>query len=358
MVLLIGAGIIGLIGVVVTYRRQKGLEEGQFLQELGDAGRQLGDQNPTIQAVGIYSLAGLADRSPLERRQQCINVLCAYIRLPYNPAGLPDTTEKIVRTTTLQNGMSAGESIECTTTLRPHDRITRETIVRVIAQHLRKNSKVSWSKLHFDFTGATFDYGDFSDTIFKGHVRFVKAQFIGGTIDFRRIELPIVQFPPVEFNGGILDFRWAKFNGGTVTFRNAQLSSGFLNFWSAEFNGGTVDFREAKFDGSDVRFWYSEFNGGIVDFREAAFNDSRITYQEVEFNGGIVDFKGAAFKNGTLTFQEGEFNGGIVKGADFNGSTIDFSIPRDWTTPPKVPWRDGEETPAGVVPDAWPPRTY
>lgn len=166
MVLFIGAGLVAVVGVVVAYRRQQGAEEGQFLQHLAEAARQLGDYNPSVQAAGIYSLSGLADTERRDRRQQCVDVLCSYLRLPYYPSGEVDETVSIVRKRSLRTSTGPIEE-ERTLRLRPHDRQTRHTIVRVIAQHLQKGAATSWSDLHLDFTNAVFDYGDFQGSVFS-----------------------------------------------------------------------------------------------------------------------------------------------------------------------------------------------
>jgi hypothetical protein len=43
----------------------------------------LGDPSPAVRLGGVHALAGLADDAPTAQlRQTCIDVLCAYLRLP------------------------------------------------------------------------------------------------------------------------------------------------------------------------------------------------------------------------------------------------------------------------------------
>src|SRR5262249_33713884 len=42
------------------------------------------DKPPAVRLAGVYAMAGLADDWP-EHRQTCVDVLCAYLRLPYDP---------------------------------------------------------------------------------------------------------------------------------------------------------------------------------------------------------------------------------------------------------------------------------
>jgi uncharacterized protein YjbI with pentapeptide repeats len=416
MVLFILAGAVGVIGVVVAYRRQHSAEQGRFLERLADASRLLGDPNPTVQAAGIYALAGLADTEGRDRRQQCVDVLCAYIRLPYAPAPTghePEALESIKRKRTMQ--IETGEVEEERTLFRPHDRHTRETIISAITQHLRKDAKVSWSDLKLDFTHAVFDYGDFSQAVFTGHAGFLGARFVGGTVDFRGATFSggTLDFRGATFSGGTVDFQGATFSGGTVDFTCAQFSGGTVDFGSAEFSGGTVQFQGATFSGGAVYFVSATFSGGTVEFRGgtifpgATFSSSggTIQFPGATFSGGIVHFGGARFFSGTVSFQGVLFDGSTVsfKGARFDGSTVDFTSatfsggtveflgpgfsggtvdftaatfsggtvdimwvgfyggtvdfqsPRDWSTPPKVPWGDGDEPPTGVMPRMWPP---
>src|SRR6516164_11257696 len=48
------------------------------------AGQLGGDKPPAVRLAGVYAMAVLADDWP-ENRQTCVDVLCAYLRLPYEP---------------------------------------------------------------------------------------------------------------------------------------------------------------------------------------------------------------------------------------------------------------------------------
>src|SRR5208282_5482086 len=159
------------------------------------------DKPPAVRLAGVYAMAGLADDWE-ENRQTCIDVLCAYLRLPYAPDPGEDAP--------------AGERLAFGA-----DREVRHTVIRVITAHLRDDARTSWQGLHFDFTSVTFDGGDFSGAVFSG-----------GTVDF----------DSAEFTGGTVDFGGAQFTGGTVHFVFAQFSGGTASFNSAQFTGGEADF--------------------------------------------------------------------------------------------------------------------
>ena len=52
-------------------------------ERFATAAEQLGDDKPpTVRLAGVYAMAGLADDWP-ENRQTCVDVLCGYLRMPY-----------------------------------------------------------------------------------------------------------------------------------------------------------------------------------------------------------------------------------------------------------------------------------
>jgi hypothetical protein len=52
-------------------------------ERFATAAGQLGsDKPPEVRLAGVYAMAGLADDWP-ENRQTCVDVLCGYLRMPY-----------------------------------------------------------------------------------------------------------------------------------------------------------------------------------------------------------------------------------------------------------------------------------
>jgi len=76
---------------IYAYRKQR-LAEGdarradaeQLASRYTSATEQLGHAKPAVRLGGVYAMARLADDWP-EQRQTCIDVLCAYLRMPYEP---------------------------------------------------------------------------------------------------------------------------------------------------------------------------------------------------------------------------------------------------------------------------------
>ena len=305
-------------------------------ERFATAAGQLGDDKPSaVRLAGVYAMAGLAD-DWADNRQTCVDVLCAYLRLPYDP----DPGDEAPEPKRLAFRAS---------------REVRHTVIRVITAHLQADmaEAKSWRSLDFDFTGVVFDGGDFTDARFSGGtVDFSHARFSGGTVDFRL----------ARFSGGTVDFSDARFSGGTVDFSNTQFSDGcWVDFSSARFSdGGTVDFSDARFSGGTVDFIYAEFSGGTVDFSRAHFSGGTVEFSDARFSGGRVDFS-AWFSGGTVDFSTGLllyradkvkliggvplrsgawFSGGAVdfRRAKFSGGTVDFSYPSDWSRPPVFSW--------------------
>ena len=228
-------------------------------------------------------MAGLADDWQ-ENRQTCVDVLCAYLRLPYEPA--PGEAALVPE----QLAFRANREV-------------RHTVIRVVTAHLKEEAAVSWQGLNFDFTGVAFDGGDFSGAVFSG-----------GTIDFSN----------------------AVFADGTVVFAGARFSGGTVYFAGARFSGGTVYFGHAVFSGSTVNFRVAVFSGGLVYFERAVFSGGTVSFDSAVFSGGLISFGFAVFSGSTVQFVFAEFSGG----------QINFSLAADWSHPPLFTWNGAP--PSGV----------
>ena len=85
------AGAGALVALIVAYRRQKIAEADSvhdrtwvFNERFTAIAAQLGDAQPAVRLAGVHAMAGLAD-DWRANRQTCIDVLCAYLRMPYEP---------------------------------------------------------------------------------------------------------------------------------------------------------------------------------------------------------------------------------------------------------------------------------
>ncbi len=278
-------------------------------ERFATAAGQLGDDKPpTVRLAGVYAMAGLADDWP-ENRQTCVDVLCGYLRMPYEPDPGQDAPEP--------ERLAFRASRE-----------VRHTIIRLIGAHLRPGAVVSWQCLNFDFTGVVFDGGDFT-----------AARFPSGT----------VLFNGAVFSGGELSFDAAKFSGAQVSFDRAKFSGGRVTFGGAEFSGGELSFDAAVFSGGRVTFGGAEFSGGRVTFDRAKFSGGQVSFVHVVFSGGRVGFDRAVFSGGRVGFDLAVFSGGFVSfdAAVFSGGEVSFEHAKRWSHPPVFGW-DGKP-PAGVL---------
>ncbi|GAA1632890.1 pentapeptide repeat-containing protein [Nocardia ninae] len=292
--LTIVAGVGGVVALVVAYRRQRDLEQGRFVERFGAAASQLGDRDVAIRIAGVYAMAGVADESDGLRRQQCIDVLCGYLRLPYDAGhGSSGRTKLVTTVPRVELGRDRGE-VEEHIEYRQNDKEVRDTIVRVIVDRLRPETDCSWSNSYFDFRTAYLEETDFSRATFAGLARFGRATFASDA-----------WFTDTHFAG---------------------------DAW----------FTRAKFL-ADARFERSVF-------RKDAW------FAHVEFVG-TAWFKDARFW-GKTRFTDVTFRrGGEFRGVDFGTRLASFADPRQWGPPePLFSWHQSlEEKPTNVEPQDWPP---
>ncbi|WP_243088191.1 pentapeptide repeat-containing protein [Streptomyces sp. 891-h] len=381
------AGAGALVALVVAYRRQRVDEDGArrdvtrlHTERFTTAVGQLGDDSPAVRLGGVHALAGLADDAPTPGlRQSCIDVLCAYLRLPYTPeSDLPPDD---------------AEARHAYLALRE----VRHTIIRLTRDHLRlpPDHPHTWQGHDLDCTGVVFDGADFSGAVFSGGtvdfsgatfshgtVDFIGTVFSGGTIRFTRAEFSrgTVRFTRAVFSGGTVDFSGATFSRGTVDFSGATFSHGTVDFIGTVFSGGTIRFTRAEFSRGTVDFSGAVFSGGTVDFSGATFSryfgtadstafgfighiiTARLSRGTIEAfpppTRGTVRFSGATFSGGTVDFSGATFSRGTVyfSGATFSGGTVDFTTVREDAVPSGLVPAPGEPIPSGLLlPHAWRP---
>ncbi|MGW5925969.1 pentapeptide repeat-containing protein [Streptomyces anulatus] len=320
------AGAGALVALVVAYRRQRVDEAGAHreatrlhTERFSQAVDKLGSDSPAVRLGGVHALAGLADDAPDDSlRQTCIDVLCAYLQLPFTPDPGTDPAHQ-----------------------EEHHRYlafrkVRHTILRLIGDHYRrpKGTHRSWQGCDLDLTGVTID----------GDMDFAGAMFSGGTTSFAGATFSsgVVSFRSATFSGGDVSFRSATFSGGTVYF-GATFSGGNVYFAGATFSDGTVYFDVAMFSRGNVYFGGTMFSGSDVYFRSATFSGGDVSFNIATFSDGDVSFAGATFSGGDVSFNNATFSDGTVSFDDATGSAPQ-GLPAAVGTPP--PW--------GVtLPSAW-----
>jgi hypothetical protein len=213
---------------------------------------QLGSDKAPVRLGGLYALERLA-QDYQSHRQTIVDVICAYLRMPHDPAdGLADDGAlSPKRTGDADDTVVADPADRLGATLRRQERQVRLTAQRILAAHLRPevdrtgrptNPKY-WPGTDLDLAGATL----FSLNLNRCHVRhanFGSARFDGSAV-----------FQRTRFEGNV-SFRAAEFTRD-VRFTRARL-------------GAYADFRTTRFAGS-ARFSKARF-GGYADFRGAMFH--------------------------------------------------------------------------------------
>lgn len=187
---------------------------------------QLGSDKAPVRLGGLYALERLAqdNSDPSALRQTVVNVLCAYLRMPWASPGDAPPEE-------------ADESIQALYERRVQEREVRLTAQRILRDHLRPGADhdqpvaTFWGKVTLDLTGATLVDLDLAGCRLH-HAGFAEALFTGDT----------------SFEGA-----WFE--------RDAQ-------FEAASFSG-EAKFAEAWFAG-DAQFTGTRF-AGDTGFERAAF---------------------------------------------------------------------------------------
>jgi uncharacterized protein YjbI with pentapeptide repeats len=273
----------GVMGLLLVARHFWRVEQGAEAREFDVAERrgsdayakaadQLGADKAPVRLAGLYALERLA-QVDARYRQTVVNVICAYLRMPYAPP---------------EQGGDTGDVAE---------RGVRIAAQRVLAGHLRPNeTELHWPDIDLDLTGATL-------------------------IDFAlpgcRIRTAI--FDRAHFAGEIA-FTGAQF-AGDARFGNARFVSrlaGFRNVWfggRADFTGagfaGDADFVGAKF-AAPARFGKAVF-AGMVDFSQVAFS------AQASFRAAM--FVGRAEFGGTWFAADADLSSAAFsKDAVFNGA--------------------------------------
>jgi hypothetical protein len=144
-------------------------------------------------------MARLADDWP-EHRQSCVDVLCAYLRMP----GYPETTP-------------AAES----------EKQVKSTILRLIGNHLESGAPVSWSDCDLDFSYAELPRLIWSKPTFGkrpdfSHVRFTDA----------------VSMTDPHFESGA-NFGFGRFDA-MLQLKRARVSAGDLVLYGAAIKAGVL----------------------------------------------------------------------------------------------------------------------
>ena len=205
-----GAGAGAAVGLMLAFRRQHHQEiatvltdrdatERRITELYTKAVEQLGSDKAPVRLGGLYALERLAQDNPAHR-QTIVNVICAYLRMPFSPT---EPTSKPEPEATEDLGEPAAETETRTDGIGDtwqQERQVRLTAQRILAEHLRddraKDQRSTdppgprfWPGIRLDLTGATLiDFNlmmpswltpGFGRATFTGHAWFDGATFSG-----------------------------------------------------------------------------------------------------------------------------------------------------------------------------------
>jgi hypothetical protein len=146
---------------VYAYRKQRVEEAGghradaeSLSKRYQAAAEQLGHEKAAVRLAGVYAMARLADEWP-EQRQTCVDVLCAYLRMP--------------------KASDAGYTEE--------DSQVRSTIISAVTRRLKADASVPWHNLAFDFSDVTLKDVSISPALYSVLLRCLPEQPSAAFVD-------------------------------------------------------------------------------------------------------------------------------------------------------------------------------
>lgn len=323
-------GFAGGIGLVVAYRRQRLGEADHerldaaakreqvrlFNERFARGSEQLGSDRPAIRLAGIYALAGLADDWE-DGRQECIDVLCAYLRIPFVPvAPLPPYTKAVHSAPRPWESLLAKSSASDMDLSATHSETqVRATVIEAMRDRLWRGSRTSWNGAQFNFTGAVFEDFSFGRIDFSEcSVSFNDCLFIGET-DFSQT---IWKNSDASFTGclfgGRMGFEYAEFEDSEVHMFGDFCTNTDLNLQGIHHKSGSLHISGPRKDGGSVSFVSSQVSGGeILMYVSLIQEDSSIALSRSTIDGGEIVVHVDEFSAGNIWCNGVEMLGGSFR---------------------------------------------
>ncbi|GLZ80821.1 hypothetical protein Afil01_56280 [Actinorhabdospora filicis] len=319
------AGLGAVIALVVQYRKQHLSEAGErredtklFLERYAKAAEQLGSDKAAVRLAGVYSMVSLAD-DWAEERQTCVDVLCAYIRMPYEPPSDADP-----------EGMG--------------ERQVRHALLKALSQRVYDGYDRAWPRFRFDFTGAVIDGGVMARMAVPAHseVLFDRARFTGAELNLwgAHVAGGVLSFDgAVIEEGARVDLSSMNVTHGVFRADGIQVREGVLDLASGRFPGGGLLLREISLEaGGEVRLTGARFgdtigiggvvDGGLLDFTRAEFGlrpgTGHALPQKIgplDMRAGRLDFTGTLAER-PIELGEVTFGGGTVDLRELGADTV------------------------------------
>ncbi|MFF4193166.1 pentapeptide repeat-containing protein [Nonomuraea sp. NPDC001831] len=282
------AGMGAAVTLLLAVRRQRHQEltaahtahdaaERRVTELYTKAVEQLGNEQAPVRLGGLHALERLAQDAPA-LRQTVVDVICAYLRMPYTPPA---------------DGTPPAEPASTSASARrdPHEeRQVRLTAQRILAEHMRYHRPAShrwwqsrpadpsfrhWPDMHLDLVGATLiDFNIGSGSV--GSAWFDDATFIGAAVFNQVTFIRDAGFGKAHFTDD------ASFYKATFTrraFFGKATFSGEAAFSRATFHG-PAGFENAAFAGtssfSRVTFTNAALFAGATGLERAELDRVRL----------------------------------------------------------------------------------
>ncbi|WP_186760255.1 pentapeptide repeat-containing protein [Arthrobacter alpinus] len=273
-------GVLFIAFTVLKYRGHTQADERLVLEQRGAAlqisehfserfaksAEMLGSDRAATRMGGVYALAALADVW-VENRQQCVDLLCGYLRTPMKmggktEAGVAGDYPKVDLPTppsapaellprpqrsphvdpsiiSSYRALRADAAAKCRGGARTDELAVRKAIITSIARGVRrpKDDPASWSAMEFDLSRSFVQDLDFSDCRFVQRVNFNGTIFDGATNMRDTYFSQNAQFDGCMFMGNV----WfsGAFFAGHAWFRATEFA-GTAAFGRVAFQGGML----------------------------------------------------------------------------------------------------------------------
>jgi hypothetical protein len=219
----------------------------------------LGHDADQVRVGALHALAGLARNRPAYT-QTTLDILCAYLRRPYDHATYQARRDNVERPVdTWRQDLDADR-----------ERQVRLTAQRLIVDLLPSSSEQDAPDYNLDLTGAALEYFDLS------HKRV-------GTFTARSAHFyEAVSFEGAHFHGPIW-LTWAHLWG--TAFRANDMVCHGIAWWTNFTASGPVEFDRTDWRG-DTKFAYAEF-ADRVSFQGCRFATT-VDFQHTDFLGDLT----------------------------------------------------------------------
>jgi uncharacterized protein YjbI with pentapeptide repeats len=274
----VAAGAGALVALVLALRRQWHTEHDATEQRITElyvkSVEQLGSEHAPVRLGGLHALARLAEDNPMQR-QTVVDVVCAYLRMPFTVPAPDDKSGK-------------------------QELQVRLTAQNLLAKHL--SGPTPWRDIDLDLMGATLVDLNLYDCRVRTGV-FRHATFVGNIANFA-----VTRFGEAEFDNAtfetfavFVDTTFHSVSFAHAIFRRPELLDSAnqddldaLYFCTTRFSGPShfdsatfepeMSFLQARFE-EPVFFTGATFHRSAV-FRSAMFTESAV-FDRAAFHNGI-----------------------------------------------------------------------